>query len=135
MNNQIENPDELLRLNWLEGNTPKFAMSLLEAFEKSNRVAILVPANQARLILQRIRTTISRRRAQVKAMGMPLKHFEITSDVFPYTNAKHKRYDCIVFRKVVSDRHKLREKVEGMYHGGFGGTAKEAINEGEFPEW
>lgn len=109
-------PGELIRLNWRDGNTTEFVAQILIEFNKGNRVIFLCEPSSASAVMNRIRMRISRSRGELESKGILQDHFSVKEYRFPYTNSKGRRFTAIVLRKFKSNRHKLKETVEGLIH-------------------
>jgi hypothetical protein len=133
-------PGELIRLDYVEGQTTLVTGQILDAFKNDKRVMFLTPPGKSGPVLNRIRTRISGVRASMKAKGLLRFHYRMRSYVFPYTNSKGIKCDCVVLHKVVTRVHKITEIVEGVIQSGtvnsrVAGEAKTETNRVERIEW
>lgn len=72
------------------------------------RVKFLVPPGQARLVIARIRTMMSRRRAKLKKRDKLVKYFRLNSTVHRETH-EGQRFDCIVMWQEVTKNQEFRQ--------------------------
>lgn len=121
----IEPSGNLIRLTWRDGETTEFVGQIITEFHRDNRVIFLCAPHKAASIMSRIRMRMSRARNDLEAKGIPRHHFGMREDRFPYTNSKGTRLTAIVLRKFKTNRHKIKETVEGIIHADqHGGLAK-----------
>ena len=87
---------------------------LEESMLKGNRAKFLTPPNQARVVLQRLRTCLSRSRERQKRKGKKVAQFTLHSESFPYTDLDGKRHDCLVMWVAKSERHMQLEMLDDL---------------------
>lgn len=69
---------------------------LEESMLRNNRAKLLTNPGQAKAVLQRLRTCLSRSRERQKRRGKKIAQFTLHSESFPHTSLDGKRNDCLV---------------------------------------
>lgn len=123
----------LVRIDAQPLTTEELLGQILAILNEGNRATFLCESSMGAIVTQRIRMRLSRLRNSMDRKELPKQHFRLTSRIYPYTNRRNRRMDCVVLEKVKTRTHEISESLERMLKNADTGTnagAKESANGG-----
>jgi len=108
------NHSQLVRIDAHGKTTEQLLGAILIAFNAGNRATFLCERGKGADRIQQIRMRLSRQRTKMDVKGIPKQHFRLEARMYPYTNQKGTRMDCVVMEKKVTQIHSIAESLEGI---------------------